>query len=157
MTAVGTVTVAGTSASVGLVSTGVGTGTSTGADTRTGAATFASDTAHTFNSGWNDSGSTASLVTALMLRYSPNRSFQWNGANTHPGITRSDTTAGSTARPRRDATSTESPSWTPSSRASCGCTSTNGPGFSLLSLATLPVFVRVCHWCCNRPVLSTNG
>ncbi len=126
-------------------------------DLETGAATFASDTAHTFNSGWNDSGSTASLVTALMLRYSPNRSFQWNGANTQPGITRSDTTAGSTARPRREATSTPSPSRRPSSSASCGCTSTKGPGFSLLSLATRPVFVRVCHWCCSRPVFSTNG
>lgn len=110
-----------------------------------GAAILASDTAHTLNSGWNDTGSTASLVTALMLRYSPNRSFQWKGANTHPGRTRSVTTAGNTARPRREATSTESPSATPSEAASSGCSSTNGPGFSLLSLATFPVLVSVCH------------
>ncbi|MDQ0751983.1 hypothetical protein QF034_006214 [Streptomyces africanus] len=124
---------------------------------RTGVATFASDTAHTLNSGWNDSGSTASLVTALMLRYSPNRSFQWKGAKQQPGRTRSVTTAGSTARPRREATSTRSPSATPSASASHGWSSTNGPGFSLLSLATFPVLVSVCHWCCTRPVLSTKG
>src|SRR5688500_13712132 len=67
-----------------------------------GEETLVTPTAHTFNSGWNDNGSTASLVTALMLRYSPNRSFQWNGANRHPGRTRSVTTAGNTARPRRE-------------------------------------------------------
>ena len=27
----------------------------------------------------------------------------------------------------------------------------------MLSLSTLPVLVMVCHWCCSRPVLSTNG
>ncbi len=43
-------------------------------------ATRVRETAHTLNSGWKDVGSTASLVTALMLRYSPNESFQWNGA-----------------------------------------------------------------------------
>ncbi len=136
--------------------TAVGVSAATGSS-RTGVATFASDTAHTLNSGWNDSGSTASLVTALMLRYSPNRSFQWNGAKQHPGRTRSVTTAGSTARPRREATSTRSPSATPSREASSGWSSTNGPEFSLLSLATFPVFVSVCHWCCTRPVFSTNG
>lgn len=47
-----------------------------GVRTVTGVGTFVSDTAHTLNSGWNDSGSTASLVTALTLRYSPKRSFQ---------------------------------------------------------------------------------
>ena len=44
-----------------------------------------SATAHTLNSGWNEIGSTASLVTALTVRYSPNRSFQWNGAKQLPG------------------------------------------------------------------------
>ncbi len=99
----------------------------------------------------------ASLVTALMLRYSPKRSFQWKGAKHVPGRTRSVTTAGSTARPRREATSRWSPSLTPSAPASSGWTSTNGPGLSLLSLATLPVLVIVCHWCWRRPVLRTKG
>ena len=80
-----------------------------GACVVTGAAALVSVTAHTLNSGWKDSGSTASLVTALTLRYSPNRSFQWNGAKQQPGRTRSVTTAGSTARPRREATSTAIP------------------------------------------------
>ena len=52
-------------------------------------ATLVRETAHTLNSGWKESGSTASLVTALTLRYSPNRSFQWNGAKQLPGRTRS--------------------------------------------------------------------
>lgn len=118
-----------------------------GTEAAVGAATRARETAHTLNSGWKEIGSTASLVTALTLRYSPNRSFQWNGAKQHPGRTRSVSTAGSTARPRREATSTWSPSAIPNPRASAGCSSTNGPGFSLLSLATLPVLVSVCHWC----------
>ena len=59
-------------------------------------------TAQTLNSGCSESASTASLVTALMVRYSPCSSFQWNGAKQLPGRTRSVTTAGSTARPRRD-------------------------------------------------------
>ena len=69
-----------------------------------GVATFVSDTAQIFSSGWNDTGSTASLVTALTLAYSPCRSFQWIGAKRLPGWTRSVTTAGSTALPRREAT-----------------------------------------------------
>lgn len=129
----------------------------TGVRRATGVGTFVSDTAHTLNSGWNDSGSTASFVTALTLRYSPNRSFQWKGAKQHPGRTRSVTTAGSTARPRREATSTESPSATPRADASCGCSSTKGPGFSLFSFATLAVLVSVCHWCWSRPVFRTKG
>ncbi|MCY1430044.1 hypothetical protein D9M71_459800 [compost metagenome] len=27
----------------------------------------------------------------------------------------------------------------------------------MFRVATLPVLVRVCHWCCTRPVLSTRG
>src|SRR5690606_31595117 len=63
------------------------------------------DTAHCLNSGCNDSASTASLVTALMVRYSPCSSFQWKGAKQSPGRTRSSTRTGSTARPRREAIS----------------------------------------------------
>ncbi len=120
-------------------------------------ATFVKDTAHALNSGCCDAGSIASLVTALIARYSPWTSFQWNGANAVPGSTRSVTTAGSTAFPRRDAISTRSPSVIEYRCASSGLISTNGPGSSLLSLATFPVFVRVCHWCCTRPVFSTMG
>lgn len=136
----------------GVAVSGVGTVSSGRA-----AATTRSATAQALNSGWNEIGSTASLVTALMLRYSPNRSFQWNGAKQFPGRTRSVTTAGSTARPRREATSMWSPSPAPMAAASSGWSSTNGPGSSLLSRATLPVLVRVCHWCCRRPVFRTNG
>ncbi len=125
--------------------------------TGAGACTFDSWTAHTLSSGWKLSGSTASLVTALTLTYSPNRSFQWNGAKQAPGITRSVITAGSTARPRRDSISTWSPSVIPRAAASAGLISTNGAGLSLFSLATLPVLVIVCHWCWRRPVFSTNG
>lgn len=50
----------------------------------TGATVLARVTAQTLNSGWKERGSTASLVTALMLRYSPNRSFQWKGAKQVP-------------------------------------------------------------------------
>ncbi len=135
--------------------TGADTGTETGAETA--AVVFARVTAHTLNSGWKEIGSTASLVTALTLRYSPNRSFQWNGAKQSPGRTRSVTTAGRTARPRREAISTPSPSATPSAAASSGWISTKGPGFSFVSLATLPVLVSVCHWCWRRPVLRTKG
>ena len=60
----------------------------------TGDATGVSATAHTLSSGWNEIGSTASLVTALTARYSPNMSFQWNGANRAPGSTRSVTVDG---------------------------------------------------------------
>ncbi|MNL03343.1 hypothetical protein D3C87_1238780 [compost metagenome] len=27
----------------------------------------------------------------------------------------------------------------------------------MLRVATLPVLVSVCHWCCKRPVLRTKG
>ncbi|MCY1410827.1 hypothetical protein D3C76_1035080 [compost metagenome] len=27
----------------------------------------------------------------------------------------------------------------------------------MFSVATFPVLLRVCHWCCRRPVLSTKG
>ncbi|MNW02925.1 hypothetical protein D3C71_1987860 [compost metagenome] len=27
----------------------------------------------------------------------------------------------------------------------------------MFSAGTLPVLVRVCHWCCTRPVFSTMG
>ncbi|PQM47906.1 hypothetical protein C1Y40_01884 [Mycobacterium talmoniae] len=114
-------------------------------------------TAQALNSGCCEVGSTASLVTALIDRYSPKASFQWNGAKQSPGRTRSVTTAGSTARPRRDAISIRSSSTMESRAASSGWISTNGAGLSLLSLATLPVLVMVCHWCGNRPVLSRNG
>ena len=120
-------------------------------------ATLTSDTADTLNSGWKEIGSTASLVTAFTLRYSPNKSFQWNGAKQHPGRTRSVTTAGRTARPRRDAISTLSPSTMDRLDASEGWISKNGPGLRRFSLSTLPVLVSVCHWCCTRPVLSVNG
>ncbi|CAG7401799.1 hypothetical protein PICSAR71_04345 [Mycobacterium avium subsp. paratuberculosis] len=120
-------------------------------------ATFVRVTAHALNSGWFEIGSTASLVTALIDRYSPKASFQWNGAKQLPGRTRSLTTAGSTARPRREAISTRSCSPMPSRAASSGWISTNGPGLSLLSLATLPVLVMVCHWCGSRPVFNRNG
>ncbi|SKX83580.1 Uncharacterised protein [Mycobacteroides abscessus subsp. abscessus] len=66
-------------------------------------------------------------------------------------------TAGSTAAPRRDRTRTESPSATSRAAASSGWISTNGDGLSLLSLATRPVLVMVCHWCGSRPVLRTRG
>src|SRR4051794_41300562 len=117
----------GTASATSSAASGAGATAAAGARKVTGTATFVSDTAQTLNSGWNERGSTASLVTALTLRYSPNRSFQWKGAKQQPGRTRSDTTAGSTARPRRDATSTESPPLTPSAAASSGCSSTNGP------------------------------
>lgn len=151
------------SGSAGATAAGTAAGTTTGAGAGSGGAagarsegasavatvtvppTRVSSTAHTLNSGWKEIGSTASLVTALTLRYSPNRSFQWKGAKQHPGRTRSVTTAGSTARPRREATSTASPSAMPSRAASCGCTSTKGAGLSLLSLPTFPVLVSVCH------------
>ncbi|MNI59546.1 hypothetical protein D3C73_1147140 [compost metagenome] len=45
----------------------------------------------------------------------------------------------------------------PNALASSGWISTKGPGLSLFRVATLPVLVRVCHWCCKRPVLSTKG
>src|SRR3954471_2142718 len=111
----------GTASATSSAASGAGATAAAGARKVTGTATFASDTAHTLNSGWNDTGSTASLVTALTLRYSPNRSFQWNGAKQAPGRTRSVTTAGSTARPRREATSTRSSSAIPSAAASSGC------------------------------------
>jgi hypothetical protein len=38
-----------------------------------GALTLVSETAHALNSGWKETESTASLVTALIARYSPNR------------------------------------------------------------------------------------
>ncbi len=75
-------------------------------------------TAQTLNSGCRLSGSTASCVTALTATSSPKVSFQWNGAKQQPGRTRSVTTAGSTTRPRRDRTSTPSPSAMPSRSAS---------------------------------------
>ncbi|MNZ86437.1 hypothetical protein D3C78_1052570 [compost metagenome] len=59
-------------------------------------------TALNLNSGCCDSGSMASLVTALIARFSPYTSFQWNGAKQAPGCTRSLTTTGSTAWPRRE-------------------------------------------------------
>ena len=39
----------------------------------------------------------SAAVRALMVRYSPCSSFQWNGTKQLPGRTRSVTTAGSTA------------------------------------------------------------
>ncbi len=122
-----------------------------------GGPTRRSVTAANLNSGWADSGSTASLVTALTVTYSPCSSFQWNGANSPPGCTRSVSTAGTTKRPRREAISTRSPSAIPWRSASVGCTSTKGPGCSFASFATRPVFVSVCQWCGSRPVLSTHG
>ena len=88
------------------------------ADRRSGrraTATGVSATAHTLNSGWNEIGSTASLVTAFTARYSPNRSFQWNGAKQRPGSTRSVTVDGQhgTTTPGRDL-DRRSPSTSPS-------------------------------------------
>ncbi|CAM5437932.1 hypothetical protein SCALM49S_04281 [Streptomyces californicus] len=128
-----------------------------GAGRTTGAATFVSRTAHAFSSGWKEIGSTASLVTAFTARYSPNRSFQWNGAKHSPARTRSVIRAGSTARPRREAASTPSPSVRPSAAASSGWTSMNGPGSSRFSLPIFAVLVSVCHWCWSRPVLRRYG
>ena len=131
---------------------------SSGSAAAFGVAILVSETAHILNAGWKENGSTASYVTALTLRYSPYRSFQWNGAKQPPGqhpvghhggqhgaaATRGhlDEVAVGDARARA---------------ASSGWISTNGPGSSLVSLATLPVLVIVCHWCCSRPVLSMNG
>ncbi|CUI77155.1 Uncharacterised protein [Achromobacter xylosoxidans] len=85
-----------------------------------GAATRHSATAQNFSSGCCDTGSTASLVTALMQSSSPYTSFQCMDAKQLPGRTRSVTTAGSTARPRRERISTPSPAPMPSVAASSG-------------------------------------
>ena len=114
-------------------------------------------TAHTLNSGSSEIGSTASLVSALMVRSAPCSSFQWKGAKQLPGRTRSVTAADISAMPRRDVSSTRLPSVTSKAVAPSGCISTNGPLLSLLSVATLPVLVMVCHWCCTRPVFGTTG
>src|SRR5581483_4705533 len=103
-------------------------------------------TAQTLSSGCSESASTASLVTALTATSGANASAQCIGAKHTPGRTASSTLAGSTARPRRDRISTRSPSRTPSLSASSGCSCKNGSGLSLLSLATFPVLVMVCHW-----------
>ncbi len=94
-------------------------------------------TAHTLNSGCSESGSTASLVSALMVRYSPCSSFQWNGTKQLPGRTRSVTTAGSTARPRRDVSSTGWPSTMPSASASTGMDLDERPAVELVELVDL--------------------
>ena len=47
--------------------------------------TLVSVTAQALNSGCGESGSTASLVTALIARPSPNMSLQWNGAKRFSG------------------------------------------------------------------------
>ncbi len=143
--------------SLGAVASAQASAGSPGSGCSCGLATLVRVTAQALYSGWRDIGSTASLVTALMERYSPNASFQWNGAKQLPGRTRSVITTGNTARPRRDAISMWSPSQICISAASSGWTSTNGPGLSLLSLAILPVLVSVCHWWARRPVLSRNG
>ena len=94
-------------------------------------------TAHTLNSGCRESGSTASLVSALIVRYSPCSSFQWNGTKQFPGRTRSVTTAGSTARPRRDVSSTGWPSTMPIATASDGVDLDERPAVELVQLGDL--------------------
>ncbi len=112
-----------------------------------GTSTRISDTLQNFSSGCCEIGSTASLVTAFTHRSSPCTSFQCIGAKQLPGSTRSVTTAGKIARPRRERTSTASLSRIPSVVASSGCISTNGAGLSRFSMAIFPVLVIVCHWC----------
>ncbi len=114
-------------------------------------------TALTLNSGCSESGSTASLVTALIVRPGPCASFQWNGAKQLPRLTLSLTSAGNSAVPRRDAISTMSPSEIPNVVASCGWISTKGDGCSRSRVLMRPVLVNVCQWCCRRPVLRTTG
>ena len=84
---------------------GSGSAPESGAESGWDNVTLVRVTAQALNSGWRDTGSTASLVTALIDRYSPNTSFQWKGAKQLPTRTRSVMTAGSTARPRREAIS----------------------------------------------------
>ncbi|VWB17585.1 hypothetical protein BUB20358_00651 [Burkholderia ubonensis] len=95
-------------------------GVSSSACAALAAATRLSATAQYFSSGCCETGSIASLVTALMHRSSPYTSFQCIGAKQLPGCTRSVTTAGSTARPRRERISTLSCAAIPRVRASSG-------------------------------------
>ena len=89
------------------------------------AASAATSTAHTLNSGIPETGSVASLVTALTLP----APLQWNGMKTVSGRTPVGHPGGGGDGPaRRRSSRTGSPSVTPSRRASSGCISTNGAG-----------------------------
>ena len=74
-----------------------------------------------------------------------------------PGTMSSLTSAGAVTAPRRDRTSTGSPSATPRPAASTGWICTKLDGLSFISFFTRPVFVIVCHWCGSRPVVRTSG
>jgi hypothetical protein len=101
-------------------------------------------------------GSTASQVTALIASCSPTRSFQWNGAKQLPGNTRS--LSAPAAAPGHGASgSPPGPCRRCPGAGVVGVDLDEGAGLQLVQAGTLPVLVRVCHWCCTRPVLSTMG
>ncbi len=69
----------------------------------------------------------------------------------------SPTRAGTRTVPRRVATSTPSPSATPSRAASSAFSCANGSGAASFNAGTRPVLVRVWNWCVTRPLVSRNG
>ena len=84
-------------------------------------------------------------------------SRKWNGTNTWPRATRSETRHELTMELRRDVRRTGSPSATPSARASSGWISTTGVGSRWSSPDARRVIVPVCQWYSCRPVFITKG
>src|ERR1019366_8503571 len=101
--------------------------------------TRSSDAAQALNSGIPEEGSRASLVSRLAPT-------QWNGRNTVSRRMWVEILAGATIWPRRVATRTRSPSTTPSTSATIGCSSTNGPGAAASSSRTRRVWAPL--WYC---------